>query len=72
MSERPAPKNVYTTRVSGLWSSRHEVHDEKERLGVLEVRRNAFGLVTGGVYTPEKGAVFTISRDPGLRRYRFR
>ena len=71
MSELPAPKNVYTTRVSGLWNSRHEVHDENERLGVLEVRRNAFGLVTGGVYTPEKGAVFTISRDPGLRRAQF-
>jgi hypothetical protein len=67
MSERPDPKTVYTTRVSGLWSSRHEFHENGERVGLLEVKRNPFGIVTEGVYRPEKGAVLTMDRDPGLR-----
>jgi len=71
MSDTPTPKNVYTTRVSGLWNSRHEIHDEEGRVGLLEMRRNALGVISSGVYTPEKGAVLTISRDPGLRRAQY-
>jgi hypothetical protein len=71
MSERPDPKTVYTTRVSGLWNSRHEFHENGERVGLLEVKRNPFGIVTEGVYRPEKGAVLTMDRDPGLRRAQF-
>jgi hypothetical protein len=71
MSETPTPKNVYTTRVRGLWSTRHEIRDENGPVGRLEMRRGPLGLVSEGVYTPEKGAVLTISRDPGLRRAQF-
>ncbi|MFT7664134.1 MAG: hypothetical protein ACI87A_002364 [Planctomycetota bacterium] len=71
MTDTPTPKNVYTTRVSGLWNLRHEIHDEEGRVGLLEMRRNALGLITAATYTPEKGAVLTISRDPGLRRSQY-
>lgn len=71
MSPTPEPRNVYTTTVSGVWSVRHEFQEDGQRLGVLDVHRNGVGLVTGGVYRPEKGAVLTIDRDPGLRRAQF-
>jgi hypothetical protein len=62
---------VYTTRVSGLWNSRHELRSEGERLGVLSLQRGAPGLVTSGEYRPEKGEVLSFRRDPGLLRSQF-
>lgn len=71
MSQTPEPRNVYSTHASGMWNARHEIRENGETLGVLEVKRNAVGVVTEGVFRPEKGAVLTITRDPGLRRAQF-
>jgi len=66
-----APK-TYRTRVKGLWSPRHTLLDEEGRvLGVLEVRRNRWGMVVGGTYRPEKGEVLSFERNPGLLRGQF-
>lgn len=65
------PISTYTTRVSGLWSSRHELWKEDERLGLLTMDRNWHGMVTAGEYRPEKGEVLILRRDPGLLRSQF-
>lgn len=62
---------AFTTRVSGLWNSRHELLAEGERLGVLTVQRCWSGMVEGGEYRPEKGEVLSFRRDPGLLRSQF-
>lgn len=71
VSDTPSPKTVYEVRVSGLWSARHELREAGALVGVLQVRRPWTGVVTGATYRPEKGAVLTLSRDPGLRRGQF-
>ena len=71
MTEPNAPKNVYETRVSGLWQTRHEITDQEGDVGVLTLERTWYGHVRKGVYRPAKGAVLTIERDPGLRRGTF-
>jgi len=65
------PTSTYTTRVSGLWSSRHELWKEEERQGLLTMERNWHGMVTAGEYRPEKGEVLIFRRDPGLVRSQF-
>lgn len=73
MAESAAKKPVaeYSTRVSGLWNSRHTLVGEDGDLGVLSVTRNATGTVTTGTYQPEKGEVLYFRRDPGLLRSQF-
>jgi hypothetical protein len=62
----------YTTRVSGLWSTRHEISGaDGSRVGVLKIERNGKGLVVRGVYVPEKGEKLLLRRDPGLLRSQF-
>ena len=67
----PSPTATYTTRVSGLWNSRHEIHGEEGLLGVLTVTRNWHGMVTQGEYHPESGEELLFRRDPGLLRSQF-
>jgi hypothetical protein len=62
---------TYTTRVSGLWSTRHEISGESGPVGVLAIDRNAKGLVVHGTYVPEKGEKLLLRRDPGLLRSQF-
>lgn len=61
----------YEARVEGLWNTTHTLTRDGERVGVLRMNRNAKGLISEGVYTPEKGEVLTIRRDPGLLRSQF-
>lgn len=72
MSERPT--TVYRAKASGLLNVRHEISlvgdDGPEHLGVLEIKRQR-GMVTEGVYRPEKGEVLFFRRDPGLLRSQF-
>ena len=62
---------TYTTKVSGLWSPRHEIHGPDGRLGVLSASRNRWGTVAEARYAPEKGEVLLMRRDPGLLRSQF-
>jgi hypothetical protein len=62
---------TYTARVSGFWSTRHELLGESGRLGALTIERNAKGVVVRGRYAPEKGEVLLLRRDPGLLRSQF-
>jgi hypothetical protein len=63
--------STYTTRVSGLWSTRHEIHGPEGLLGTLSIERNARGTIVGGRYAPAKGEVLRFRRDPGLLRSQF-
>jgi len=63
---------TYTTRVSGLWSTRHEISSgDGGRVGVLTIERNGKGMVVRGAYVPEKGEKLVLRRDPGLLRSQF-
>lgn len=62
---------VLKTRVSGLWNTRHEVHENGELLGTLEIRRSPLGMVTAGEYRPVKGETLLFRRDPGILRSQF-
>jgi hypothetical protein len=62
---------TYTTRVSGLWNTRHAVHGEAGLLGVLSIERNGKGVIVRGSYAPEKGEILVLRRDPGLLRSQF-
>lgn len=61
----------YSTRVAGLWSTRHKIVLEGEVVGSFEFKRNLFGMVVSGRYLPEKGEVLVIRRDPGILRSQF-
>lgn len=61
----------YHTQVSGLWSPRHSIWKDQERLGSLVVRRSASSLIAGATYTPEKGEVLHLRRDPGILRSQY-
>lgn len=61
----------YSTRVSGLWNKRHEILQDGELQGTLEVQRNGFGMVVFGRYTPTKGETLEFRRDPGILRSQF-
>lgn len=63
--------SVYHTRVSGLWNTRHTLTGPEGELGTLALRRNAWGLIVEGRYTPLKGEVLVLRRDPGLLRSQF-
>ncbi len=62
---------VYTSRVSGFWNTRHEIANDEGRIGVLAVRRNGWGMVVAGSFQPEKGEVYELERNPGLVRSQF-
>ncbi len=62
---------TYTTKVTGLWSPRHEFFEGDERLGVLSIKRNGWGMVVSGEYKPDKGEELHFRRDPGLLRAQF-
>lgn len=61
----------YSTRVSGLWNLRHEIRQEGELMGSIELRRNGFGMIASATYTPQKGETLEFRRDPGILRSQF-
>ena len=65
------PTATYCSQISGMWNSTHRLGTAEGPLGVLTVERNAWGMVTGGRYSPTKGEVLVIRRDPGLLRSQF-
>jgi len=67
----PEPTQVYTTRIHGLWNTRHEFADEEAVLGSLSVKRDLWGAPESGAWQPEKGEVYLFRRDPGLLRGQF-
>jgi hypothetical protein len=71
----PEAVSIYTTKVSGLWSSRHEFFlttpTGQELQGTLTLQRGPLGAVRSGTYRPVKGAVFVFERDPGMVRGQF-
>jgi len=68
MSEAVA---VYEVRTVGLWNTSHHFSLDGKELGVLVVTRGRDGIVRQGRYSPEKGEVLTLRRDPGLLRSQF-
>lgn len=72
MSERP--KSIYRAKASGLLDARHEISlvgdDGPEPLGVLRIQRRR-GMISEGVYEPEKGETLYFRRNPGLLRSQF-
>jgi hypothetical protein len=62
---------VYECRVKGLWNTRHTLTGPDGELGTLSLRRNAWGMVVQGRYTPLQGEVLVMRRDPGLLRSQF-
>jgi hypothetical protein len=68
MSEKTT---IYTTRVSGIWNTRHTISGPDGEVGALTLRRNGLGMVVGGTYRPVKGEVLEFRRDPGILRSQF-
>lgn len=66
----PGPTR-YQARVRGLWNSTHELSGPDGPLGTLQVRRNGWGMVVEGHWTPTKGEKLHLRRDPGLLRSQF-
>jgi hypothetical protein len=66
-----APATVYRARVRGLWTTTHELEGPAGPLGTLKVRRNRYGMVVQGLWTPVKGETLLLRRDPGLLRSQF-
>jgi hypothetical protein len=62
---------TYRTTIRGLWTARHTVFRDGERLGVLTVERRGPGLIARGTWRPEKGEVLHFRRDPGVLRSQF-
>lgn len=67
----PEPTATYQVRIQGFWNSTHRLTTAEGPLGVLQVQRNGWGMVTGGRYSPAKGEVLVFRRDPGLLRSQF-
>ncbi|MBM3988925.1 MAG: hypothetical protein FJ294_13325 [Planctomycetes bacterium] len=65
------PVARYRTQVSGLWNTTHRIVGNDGELGVLTMRRNRFGLVCEGRWSPHKGEVLHFRRDPGILRSQF-
>lgn len=70
------PILIYRVKVSGFWSTRHDIEAEtpegkREPVGRLAIQRNWHGMVVRGEYTPVKGEPITFRRDPGLLRSQF-
>jgi len=67
----PEPLATYQFAVSGLWRTEHRASGPDGELGVLGIRRNAWGLVVGAQWQPAKGERLLVRRDPGLLRSQF-
>lgn len=67
----PAPTATYSVQISGFWNSTHRLATAEGPLGVLTIERNRWGMVTGGRYSPTKGELLIVRRDPGLLRSQF-
>jgi hypothetical protein len=67
----PTPTATYEVRIRGFWNSVHRLETKEGPLGVLTIERNAWGLVVGGRYSPTKGEVLVVRRDPGLLRSQY-
>jgi hypothetical protein len=65
------PTATYQVQISGFWSSTHRLSTPQGPVGTLSVQRNRWGVVTGGRYSPTKGEVLLVRRDPGLLRSQF-
>ncbi|HUR28662.1 MAG TPA: hypothetical protein VM509_10780, partial [Planctomycetota bacterium] len=65
------PTATYSVQISGFWNSTHRLATAEGPLGVLSVQRNRLGMVTGGRYSPTKGELLIVRRDPGLLRSQF-
>ena len=63
--------STYEVRISGLWNTSHRFLLDGEELGVLRVVRGRGGVITEGRYSPIKGEVLCLRRDPGLLRSHF-
>lgn len=61
----------YSVEIAGFWRSTHRLVTPEGPLGVLTVERNRWGMVVGGRYSPTKGEVLILRRDPGLLRSQF-
>ena len=66
----PASPTVYRASRRGLPARECHLVGEEGPLGVLTLER-ARGMVVGGRWSPEKGEVLTMRRDPGLLRSQF-
>jgi hypothetical protein len=62
---------TYDVEVSGLWRTVHRLRNAEGEVGVLEISRGRGGLIVAGRYSPVKGEVLQIRRDPGLLRSQF-
>lgn len=67
----PQPVATYESAVRGLWNTEHRLTSDGTEVGLLRIRRNAWGLVVGGTYLPAKGEQLVVRRDPGLLRSQF-
>ena len=65
------PTATYGVRISGFWNSTHRLETPEGPLGVLKIERNGWGMVVGGRYSPTKGEVLVMRRDPGLLRSQY-
>ena len=65
------PTATYSVQISGFWNSTHRLATSEGPLGVLSIERNRWGMVTGGRYSPTKGELLIVRRDPGLLRSQF-
>jgi hypothetical protein len=71
-SQGPSPGPTrYRARIRGLWNSVHELSGPDGTLGTLQVRRNRWGMVVAGHWTPVRGEKLHLRRDPGLLRSQF-
>ena len=61
----------YRALVSGLWNSAHRLLGPDGEVGLLQGRRNGWGMVVEGEWTPAKGEKLRFRRDPGLLRSQF-
>ncbi len=61
---------VYQVERSGLLAPEHHVSDSAGPVGVLTLKRGR-GLVVGGRWSPLRGEVLVMRRDPGLLRSQF-
>lgn len=61
---------VFQVRKKGLFSNELHVSNEDGPVGVLKLERGR-GMVVGGHWSPVKGEVLHMRRDPGLLRSQF-
>ena len=66
----PEPKAVYQVQKKGLFSNELHVSDADGPVGVLKLERGR-GMIVGGLWSPVKGEVLHMRRDPGLLRSQF-